>query len=47
MREKEKREIFVIMPFTGTPTRSEDDLTEFFEANIKGRIQGEASLKYQ
>jgi len=47
MREKEKREIFVIMPFKETPTRSEADLTEFFEANIKARIQNEASLKYQ
>jgi hypothetical protein len=35
------------MPFTFTPTRSQGDLTEFFETNLKARIESEASLKYR
>lgn len=44
---REKRQIFVIMPFSGTPTRTRDDLTAFFEFNLKRAIESNASLKYQ
>nr|HPO08310.1 hypothetical protein [bacterium] len=46
-KSKPKRNIFVIMPFTTTPSRNEDDLTEFFKTNLKKRIESEQSLDYQ
>jgi hypothetical protein len=42
-----KKSIFVIMPFTETPKRNKDDLTEFFETNLKRPIESEETLKYQ
>lgn len=47
MKQRAKKSIFVIMPFTATPARTKEDLTEFFQTNLKERIEGEASLKYQ
>lgn len=37
--EDRTREVFVIMPFTGTPTRNKADLTAFFENNLKEPIE--------
>jgi len=45
--DKETRTVFVIMPFAHTPTRNKGDLTEFFQTNIKDRIEGDTSLKYR
>lgn len=44
---KESRTVFVIMPFTATPTRQKSDLNAFFETNLKERIEREGSLKYR
>ena len=44
--EKATRDIFVIMPFTETPTRKASDLTEFFDTNLKARIEADIGLKY-
>ena len=33
--------IFVVMPFSSTPTRDKRDLTEFFESHLKDRIERE------
>jgi hypothetical protein len=44
---REKRSIFVIMPFSSTPTRSKADLTAFFQTNLKDRIEGDATLEYR
>ena len=44
---REKRNIFVIMPFSSTPTRSKSDLTAFFQTNLKDRIEADATLKYR
>jgi hypothetical protein len=38
--------IFVIMPFRETPTRNKDDLTAFFQSNIKNGIESNKDLKY-
>ncbi len=46
-RQRPKRSVFVIMPFTKTPLRNKDDLTAFFEVNLKQRLESDASLKYQ
>lgn len=46
-RQKRKRSVFVIMPFKNTPLRDKDDLTAFFEVNLKQRVESETSLKYQ
>ena len=37
--DRPTKSIFVIMPFTKTPTRGKDDLDEFFRTNIKGAIE--------
>lgn len=39
IQEKEIRQIFVIMPFTKTPTRNEVQLTSFYMTNIKDPIE--------
>jgi hypothetical protein len=39
--QKRKKTIFVIMPFSSTPTRTKDDLTEFFYTNLKERLETE------
>jgi hypothetical protein len=39
---KESRVIFVIMPFTQTPTRNKIQLTAFFEDQIKSPIENGA-----
>ena len=44
--EKEKRIVFVIMPFSKTPTRSKADLDEFYHTNLKARIESEISFEY-
>src|SRR5947209_3447766 len=36
--------VFVIMPFRETPTRTKDDLTAYFEKNLKERIENCRSL---
>ncbi len=46
-KPKPKRIVFVLMPFTKTPLRDKDDLTEFFKTNIKSHIESEQSLQYQ
>ena len=43
---KKKKTIFAIMPFSKTPGRSKEDLTEFFMTNLKEPIES-ADLKYQ
>jgi len=35
------------MPFSATPSRSADDLLEFFQVNLKGRIEREKSFSNQ
>jgi hypothetical protein len=47
MSEKISKTIFVIMPFVQTPTRSKDDLTSFFEVNLKEKIEGEQTFMHQ
>jgi len=47
-QEKDVRQIFVIMPFTKTPTRNEIQLTSFYEGNIKAPIEREDFIyRYQ
>ena len=46
-KPKMKKSVFVIMPFTETPLRHKDDLSEFFETNLKGIIESDQDLKYQ
>ena len=43
--EKPTKSVFVIMPFTATPTRGRDDLDEFFRTNLKGAIEGHSDFK--
>jgi hypothetical protein len=43
---REIRQIFVVMPFTKTPTRDFGQLKSFFESNIKAPIEREA-FKYR
>src|ERR1051326_1146244 len=45
--DKARRSVFVIMPFTSTPTRATTDLTEFFNTNIKSRIESDTSFRYK
>jgi len=45
--DKETKTVFVIMPFSRTPTRDAADLTEFFQTNLKERIEAETSFKYR
>lgn len=43
------RIVFVIMPFTSTPSRSESDLTEFFQTNLRLPVEqnrGELAFRY-
>jgi hypothetical protein len=47
MPEKETRSIFVIMPFTRTPTRSKADLDDFFKVNLKERIEKYDPFKHR
>ncbi len=47
MSEKQKKQIFVIMPFTKTPSRKQNALDEFFRTYLKRRIESDDSLKYQ
>lgn len=44
---KPSKSIFVIMPFTATPTRSESDLSEFYTTNLKHRIECDNTLRFQ
>jgi len=44
---RQERTVFVIMPFTATPSRSQEQLTTYFEEQLKRRIEGEAGLGYQ
>lgn len=46
MSSRESRTVFVIMPFTKSPTRGEAQLTSFFENNIKQPIEA-AALQYK
>src|SRR5207237_5239207 len=41
------RAVFVIMPFTATPSRTDADLREFFNTNIKARIESDATLAFR
>lgn len=43
---KQTCEVFVIMPFSQAPTRTAEDLTEFFQENLKKRLETE-SLRYR
>lgn len=44
---KENRVVFVIMPFVQTPTRNKDQLTAYFEDQVKRPIEnGEFKFKY-
>ncbi len=46
-KEKKDKTIFVIMPFTETPTRNKTQLTAFFENDIKQHIEsGEFEFQY-
>jgi hypothetical protein len=47
MMEKETRSVFVIMPFTRTPTRNKADLDAFFKVNLKERIENHQSFKHR
>ena len=40
------RDVFVIMPFTSTPTRDKGDLNAFFEHNLKRAIETHDGFKY-
>lgn len=44
---KEKRKIFVIMPFVESPSRNQLQLTSFFENNIKKAIESSEEFEYQ
>lgn len=44
---RQKRSVFVIMPFTKTPLRDPSDLTEFFETNVKHCIESDTTLEHQ
>jgi hypothetical protein len=46
-KKKQKKTIFVIMPFSNTPSRDSSDLDEFFDVNLKNRIEKDQSLRYQ
>lgn len=37
--QRPTKSVFVIMPFSSTPSRGKDDLDEFFRTNIKGAIE--------
>jgi len=43
--ESKPRDVFVIMPFTATPSRSKDDLTAFFDHNLKKPIESHAEFR--
>ncbi len=43
--DKPTKSVFVIMPFTTTPTRSKDDLDEFFRTNLKAAIEASTDFK--
>jgi len=45
--DKQVRNVFVIMPFTATPTRKQANLTAFFNFNLKDRIERESSLAFR
>ena len=45
--DKQKKRIVVIMPFVETPTRSQSDLTEFFQTDLKDTIEAAPHLKHQ
>lgn len=42
-----KKTVFVIMPFRETPTRNKEDLTSFFENNLKTPIESSKELNYK
>jgi hypothetical protein len=42
-----RKNIFVIMPFSATPTRSASDLAEFFATNLKSRIENADALSHR
>jgi len=43
--DKQKKQVFVIMPFSRVYSRNQLDLTEFFQTNLKDRIESESSLR--
>ena len=45
--DRETRSLFVIMPFGHTETRNAADLSEYFNTNLKARIEGDTSLKFR
>ncbi|UCD82576.1 MAG: hypothetical protein JSW26_14450 [Desulfobacterales bacterium] len=44
---KRKKSVFVIMPFTETPSRNQQQLTSFFSDNIKKTIEADTNLDYE
>lgn len=42
---KVKKKIFVVMPFSETPMRDRDSLTEFFNINLKERIESDTTVQ--
>lgn len=44
---KETRNIFVVMPFTKTPTRDKKALDSFFQYNLKERLENYPDFKYR
>lgn len=47
LEDKEVRNVFVIMPFTSTPSRDSADLTTFFLHNLKRPLENAHSLQYR
>jgi hypothetical protein len=45
--QRNVKNIFTIMPFSKTSTRNSDDLTAFFQTNLKKRIESEQNLKHR
>ncbi len=43
---KEVKDVFVIMPFAKANNRNQGDLSEFFNTNLKQRIEGEPTLRH-
>ena len=44
--KKPTRQIFVIMLFSRTPSRTKDELDEFFRINLKRRIEDESTFRF-
>jgi hypothetical protein len=45
--QKPIRTIFVIMPFSQSPGRNEAELREFFEEQIKTKIEGNSTFRFR